>query len=78
MLSDNFFRAPLLDAADIESIIECYRETVDSWMNEDGEDQVSLHDLIGMFVKQVEIHVEFDLYKIVENSLKKSNIGTIV
>lgn len=78
MLSDRLFCMPILDVSDIESIIECYRETIDSYINEEGKEQFSLSDLVVCFIKQAAIHIECEQYNIVENSVKNQTLARLL
>lgn len=62
MMSEKLSRIALFDLEDTESIIDCYRDTVDSWLSEGDSDHISAEEMIGLLTEQIKIHVEFELY----------------
>ena len=52
-------------AYDAESIIDCYRDTIDSWLTEGESDRVSIREMIGILTEQIKVHIEVELYGIV-------------
>lgn len=65
MMSDKLSRVAMFDLEDAESIIDCYRDTIDSWLTEGESDRISIREMIGILTEQIKVHIEVELYGIV-------------